>query len=132
LAPTNNFESGIVAVLPEGAYSVIMRGTDGPGVGLISVDELLTSEQLRATGDYAFDAAVDAAFTTYANKYSNDLGATDGPSRSIAGYRYRTYSGAHTLAVNEEGIPHVFYSGPLSGGNLLDLGVLAVRANDAR
>lgn len=46
-------------------------------------------------------------------------------SQSGAGYRFRYYAGTESyLGVNEVGIPHLHYLGPLSGNRAVDLGFL--------
>jgi len=122
--PDRANESAMVSTLAEGAYTVIMRGTRAPGVGLLSVDELLTAAQSKALGATALSLDIDKAFASVEALYGPELGKPDGVTQSKAGYRYRTYSGAHVLAVNEEGVPHMHYMGPLSGGMLQDLGLL--------
>lgn len=124
IAPKNNLEAAMVATLAEGAYTVIMRGVGSGGVGIIAVNELAAAAQLQSVGGESVQALAENAFSVVESLYRTELGAPDGQSQSKAGYRYRTYSGAHVLAVNEAGTPHLFYMGPLSGGLLVDLGEL--------
>lgn len=46
-------------------------------------------------------------------------------SQTISGYRYRAYSGGHFLAVNDSGVPHLYYLGSASGNTVLDLGLFS-------
>jgi alpha-tubulin suppressor-like RCC1 family protein len=49
--------------------------------------------------------------------------AADMPGH-IDSYYLRTYPGGHQLAVNGNGTPHLMYLGPITGGQLADLGPL--------
>ena len=124
IAPANGKEAALLTSLAEGAYTVIMRGVDGAGVGLVSVDELLTSAQRTGLAYQGFPGEVDSAFAKVERTYRSELGAPDGPTQTTSGYRYRTYAGKHVFAVNEEGLPRFYYIGPISGNTLIDLGLL--------
>jgi hypothetical protein len=47
-------------------------------------------------------------------------------TQTITGYRYRSYTNGHFLAVNDSGTPSLFYLGPLSDNKPLDLGLLSI------
>ena len=48
IAPTNNFESAIVATLQPGAHTAIVRGvSDGTGIGLVEVYDLTSGAQAQ-------------------------------------------------------------------------------------
>ncbi len=123
--PADPNESALLSTLAEGAYTVIMRGTKGAGVGLLSIEEVLTETQSKALGARALSSNVEKAFANVEARYGAELGKADGVTQSKAGYLYRTYSGAHVLAVNDSGVPHMHYFGPLTGGTLVDLGGLS-------
>ncbi len=79
---------------------------------------------LTGTGS-SVTADADKVFAWAERTYSTLFTPANGTTQTIPGYRYRAYSGGSFLAVNDTGVPHLLYIGPLSGGALLDLGMLA-------
>ena len=77
----------------------------------------------QSIGSLAADA--DKVFAWGELTFSEVFSPAGQVSLSANGYRYRNYTGGHTLFVNESGIAHLYYIGPLSGNARLDLGLLS-------
>jgi hypothetical protein len=71
-------------------------------------------------------AAADTVFNSAERIYPDFFAPANGPSQSVNGYRSRLYSGGGYLAVNDASEPHLLYKGPLSGGEMRDLGELSI------
>jgi hypothetical protein len=70
-------------------------------------------------------ADADKVFSWAERTYPDFFSPANGASQSITGYRFRAYNGGGFLAVNDSGIAHLYYLGPLSGNTVLDLGLLS-------
>ena len=69
---------------------------------------------------------VDKVFAWAEKTYPHFFSPANGASLSITGYRYRAYNGGGYLAASDSAEPHLLYIGPLSGGTLVDLGLLTI------
>lgn len=67
----------------------------------------------------------DAVFNWAETASPQLFGPRAGTSMSMFGYRFRPYNNGHYLGVNESGVPHLFYVGPLSNNAALDLNLLS-------
>ncbi len=109
----------VLAFSPETYYGSY-HGTLEPAFCLAQAKPFFDS-LVAASGGLAADAdkVFDWAQRTYPFVFS-----PAGQSATLSGYRYRSYA-SHYLAVNETGMPHLYYLGPLSLFKVLDLGLLS-------
>ncbi len=68
---------------------------------------------------------VDAVFAWAQRSFPEIFTPNAQASQSNFGIRYRVYVGDHILAVNESGTAHLFYIGPISSNEVLNLGPLS-------
>lgn len=105
-----------IAINAEGTALWIADGNGGEGTNFNRVRRLSVSIGINADADKVFNWVEK----TYASIFSPGA-----QTATLPGYRYRTYSGGHYLAVNESGTARLYYLGPLSSGQVADLGLLS-------
>lgn len=97
--------------------SLVPQAVSGPGGnGLLNL--LDTAQNANAQ-----DA--DTVFAFAALSYPETFESLASPSFSNGTYRVRQFAGDNYLGVNESGVPHLYYKGPLSNNDILDLGLLS-------
>lgn len=97
--------------------SLVPQAVSGPGGnGLLNL--LDTAQNANAQ-----DADTVFAFAALSNPETFESLAS--PSFSNGTYRVRQFAGDNYLGVNESGVPHLYYKGPLSNNDILDLGLLS-------
>ncbi|MFA6311860.1 MAG: hypothetical protein WCV99_14475 [Sterolibacterium sp.] len=97
--------------------SLVPQAVSGPGGnGLLN---LLDTAQNTEAQD------ADTVFAFAALSYPEIFEPLASPSFSTGTYRVRQFAGDNYLGVNESGVPHLYYKGPLSNNDILDLGLLS-------
>ena len=68
---------------------------------------------------------IDKVFAWAEKTYPTVFSPSGSASLTISGYRYRAYASGHFLAVTTTGTAHLYYLGPLSNNQPLDLGLFS-------
>ena len=100
-------------------------GTEATCTVTMDTAKSVTASFKEASPTVSFTADADKVFSWAERTYPDFFSPANGASQSITGYRFRAYNGGGFLAVNDSGIAHLYYLGPLSGNTVLDLGLLS-------
>lgn len=104
-----------------GTYSVTLAVSNATGQSGSATAQSIT---VTSGGSSTLIVDADKVFVWAEKTYASIFGRGQA-TQTITGYRYRSYSGGHFLAVNDTGTPRLYYLGPLSNNALFDLGLLA-------
>jgi sugar lactone lactonase YvrE len=107
-------------VTPSSTLTYTVAGVNSVGTGSTTS---VTVTVTPAVSTVILDA--DKVFVWAERTYATIFGRGQA-TQTITGYRYRSYTNGHFLAVNDSGTPSLFYLGPLSDNKPLDLGLLSI------
>lgn len=129
-SPSNSQEAALIQTLQPGAYTVIMRGIGRQGIGLVSLDELPALDTPQNVEMHSRYQVAEIAFTEYSRSFPVEFGNPVSNVFTSQGSLVQYFSNSHSLRMNWNGAPSIFYQGPLSQGELVDLGSQLQQSNN--